>query len=155
MPQTRAHSLQDKRLRSLMQQISKMNASLPNGLPQDVESPAGKDAAAAAKNVVVVADDLARTALEIPNVVKDAPLSEADRRAFDATAQTLHDQAIRLRDEAQRFQVEKMQRTMDGIASTCISCHSRFREFSGDLDFRKASLPQDDASYRLSAVKAR
>ena len=64
-----------------------------------------------------------------------------------AEAQTLHDQAIELRNQSQKFQIEKMQQTLDGITSTCVSCHSRFRDLTGQLDLRKALAPMDDAHH--------
>ena len=35
--------------------------------------------------------------------------------------------------------VERMQRTFDRINASCIGCHSRFRDFAGQLDFQRAS----------------
>jgi cytochrome c556 len=138
------HWMQNQRLKAVMDQISKLHTSFPKGLPEDVESSAGPEALLAAANAANAADELARTALRIPAVLEGKSLSEADRRGFIAEAQTLHDQAMLLRDSAQKFQVEEMQQTLDGLTSSCISCHNRFRDLSGELDCRKASLPGDN-----------
>ena len=66
-------------------------------------------------------------------------MNDADRAGFEAEALTLRAQALRLRDAASGHKVEQMQRVLDGINSTCISCHSRYRDFSGQLDLNDAA----------------
>jgi hypothetical protein len=39
-----------------------------------------------------------------------------------------------------------MQRAFDGINASCIACHSRFRDFAGQLDFGRAAAPPPRAS---------
>jgi cytochrome c556 len=57
-----------------------------------------------------------------------------DRGGFLAEAKVLHDQAQRLAVAARLHRIEQMQLHMTSINSTCISCHSRYRDFSGQLD---------------------
>ncbi len=148
---TQQHWVQNQRLKLMMDQISKLNASIPKGLPEDVESPEGREASLAAANASTAADDLARTALLLPSLMEGKSLNEADRRGFTAEAQTLHDQAVQLRDFAQKFQVEKMQRTLSDISTTCFSCHSRYRDLAGELNSRRALLPLNHSD-RLALV---
>ena len=72
-------------------------------------------------------------------------MSVADRGGFNAEAQTLHDQATALRNAARANQVEPLQGMLDGINSTCIACHSRYRDISGDLNTHNASIPKRDS----------
>jgi hypothetical protein len=68
-------------------------------------------------------------------------MSEADRNAFNATAQTLGAQAATFKKWAQAGDVEERQRSLTTIKSTCTSCHVRYRDFSGQLLwFRQAQL---------------
>lgn len=147
------HWVQSQRLKSVMDQISKLHSSVPRGLPDDVESTSGREASLAAASAATAADDLAQTALRIPGVLEGRTLSEADRSGFLAEAHTLHDQAIRLRDAAQKFQIEPMQQALDQITSTCLSCHSRYRDLSGELDFRKAFAPRPDSTPVAAIVR--
>jgi hypothetical protein len=80
-----------------------------------------------------LADGLAAAAERIPSSVTTASMSEADRAGFQAEADTLRDQALRLGQAARTNQVEHMQESLDAISATCISCHSRYRDFSGQL----------------------
>ena len=89
-PSTNKHWVQDERLGSIMERISKLNSSLPTGLPDDVESPERLESRHSAAIAVMLADDLAKASLEIPGVLEGKSLSEADQRAFVAEAQTLH-----------------------------------------------------------------
>jgi hypothetical protein len=97
--------------------------------------------AVAAASAATTADDLAQTALRIPAAVDGKSLSEADRAGFVAQARTLHDQALRLRGEAERLRVEQMQRTTEAITATCIACHGRYRDVAGNLDLAGSLRP--------------
>jgi hypothetical protein len=39
-----------------------------------------------------------------------------------------------------------MQRSLDAISATCISCHSQYRDFTGELGPRKASADGDSSA---------
>jgi hypothetical protein len=127
------HWVQDAQLRGLMKDLSaKTQQNWPKDLPQDPEdqqSRRSRDTMGAAK----LADGLAAGAERIPASVTTATMSEADRAGFQAEADTLRDQALRLGQAARTNQVEHMQESLDGISATCISCHSRYRDFSGQL----------------------
>jgi soluble cytochrome b562 len=136
---TNDHWVQGEQLRAMMATISSQAEKLPSGLPEDVESaPATKQILAQA---VATADVLSSAAQRIPLAVAGIEMSEADRNAFNATAQTLGSQAATFKKWAQAGDVEQMQRSLTSIKSTCTSCHVRYRDFSGQLLwFRQAQL---------------
>jgi len=136
---TNDHWVQGEQLRAMMATISSQAEKLPHGLPGDVEqTPATKESLAQA---VATADILSSAALRIPLAVAGVDMSEADRNAFNATAQTLGAQAATFKKWAQAGDVEEMQRALTTIKSTCTSCHVRYRDFSGQLLwFRQAQL---------------
>ena len=135
------HWVQSQQLKAAMAQIAQLRASLPKDLPQDVESPNGRMVSLACASAATAADSLAATADRIPKALDGKQLGEADRRGFLATAQTLRDQAMTLREDAEKMQVERMQRGMDSITLTCIACHSRYRDLTGQVDINKSLLP--------------
>lgn len=126
------HWIQSEPLESLMKRISSQQQSVQRGLPGDVESGSRLDAAKMAE----LAMELSRSARIIPETVNLRHLSETDERAFVAEANALAQQAMELHNAAKDYQVEPMQRAMMAIQSTCLCCHSRFKELTGDLDQR-------------------
>ena len=136
---TNDHWIQGEQLRAMMATISAQSEKLPRGLPEDVES-----APATAKTfaqAITTADILASAAQRIPLAVAGVEMSEADRNAFNTTAQTLSTQAATFKKWAEARDVEQMQRSLASIKSTCTSCHVRYRDFSGQLLwFRQAQL---------------
>jgi cytochrome c556 len=134
------HWVQSRQLRGVMEQLSGLRGAIPKpDMPQDAESPAGKQANLAIAAAAALGDALSQTAMRIPAAVADRKMTEADRRAFVAQAQTLRDQAVEFRDAAKARKLERMQDAMDQINTTCFACHSRFRDLAGELEFRKAS----------------
>ena len=136
---TNDHWVQGEQLRAMMATISSQAQKLPRGLPEDVESaPATRQVFSQA---IATADVLASAAQRIPLAVAGVDMSEADRNAFNATAQTLATQAATFKKWAEARDVEQMQRSLTSIKSTCTSCHVRYRDFSGQLLwFRQAQL---------------
>ena len=59
------HWIQSDQLKATMDQIGKLHTLIPNGLPEDVESSTGREAALAAANAATLADALAQTSLLI------------------------------------------------------------------------------------------
>ena len=142
------HWIQDQRLRQVMASLSRSNPSWPKTLPQDPEAKSPPGNAADFDEVAALAASLADASTHIPDLAPTLKMSEADRSGFLVQAMTLHDQAQQLRDAARDRKIEQMQRTMDAINSTCISCHSRYRDFSGVLDSRRAAV--DSAAERAA-----
>jgi hypothetical protein len=135
-----AHWVQSDRLRPLMTEIaSKAQSDWPTGIPLDPEDKSTGDLPGAIESAAALADELAGAAIRIPQSVTAARMSEADRAGFQAQADTLHQQALRFGRAAREKKVEQMQRSLDGINATCVSCHSRYRDFSGQLDVRRVA----------------
>jgi cytochrome c556 len=134
------HWVQDERLRGVMAELSRQAAHWPAGVPDDPESHnPDSQTSTAFRDAEALADGLARAARDIPRAVADREISPETRRGFNAEAQRLRTQALVLRDAARGRKVERMQRALDGISSSCISCHSQYRDFTGELGPRKAS----------------
>jgi hypothetical protein len=140
LAEVRTHWVQDERLRGVMAEISRQAQHWPAGVPDDVESPATAESKRAFADAVALADGLARAARDIPRAVADREMTSETRRGFNAEARHLRDQAVQLKDAARSRSVERMQRLLDGISSSCISCHSQYRDFTGELGTRRASL---------------
>ena len=137
------HWVQDERLRAVMRQISQHASRWPAGLPEEPEvketDRSRADAEQAFRDASALAEGLAEAARQIPRSVADHPMSAEDRRGFAAEADRLRRQALDLRRAARGRQVEHMQRAFEQISSTCVSCHSQYRDFAGELGARKAS----------------
>jgi cytochrome c' len=138
-----AHWIQDQHLRLVMAQLSSRNPSWPAGIPQEPESP-GQGQPAQFDEVALLAAALGNAADQLPEVAGRIKMTEADRRGFLAEAQTLRDQASGLQHAAEQRRIEQMQTQMELINSTCISCHSRYRDFSGQLNAPRASASSAD-----------
>lgn len=134
-----AHWVQDQRLREVMAELSKKNPNWPAGIPQDPESQQlPKDESF--DEVAQLANSLMLSAERIPEVASKIKMNEADREGFLAQARVLRDQAKRLRESARHHKIEQMQQDMAWLNSTCLSCHSRYRDFSGQLDSTRVSI---------------
>ena len=123
-----------------MAELSQQHPSWPNGLPDEPESPAAAAQPHQFDEIAVLANALSETADRLPSVTSRIPMSQADQAGFLAEARTLHEQAAQLQAAANRRSIEQMQRQMDGINATCISCHSRYRDFSGRLNRAQVSF---------------
>jgi cytochrome c556 len=136
----RKHWVQNEQLRGLMKELSaKSQRNWPKDVPQDPEDPQSGDPRNTMDSAAKLADGLAATAARIPESVTNANMSEADLAGFQAEANTLRDQAMRLGQAARAKKVEQMQRSLDAISSTCISCHSRYRDFAGQVNMNRAA----------------
>jgi cytochrome c556 len=136
------HWVQGERLRQVMRQVSQQARRWPTGVPADPEAAQSAEAQAEGdesfRDAAALADGLAEAARRIPRSVADHPMSADDRRAFTAEAERLRTQALELRRAARGRRVEQMQRRLDAIGATCVSCHSQYRDLAGDLDPRRA-----------------
>jgi len=129
------HWVQSERLRVVMDVLERDTLST---WPQEVENEyaeieaekAGRALAEAGK----LAEALVSSASRIPEAVMKVRMSEADRRAFVAQADTLRDQAQLLYDAAAAQDLQRMRTQLDSITATCRSCHDRFRDFSGPMN---------------------
>ena len=137
-----AHWVQDERLRAVMRQISEHTKRWPAWVPDDPEvkqSRESEEAAEAFRDAAALADGLADAAEQIPQAVRGRRMAPEDRRGFNNEAQRMRRQAVELKAAAEGRRVERMQRALDAISSTCVACHGRYRDFAGKLRPRKAS----------------
>lgn len=134
------HWVQDQRLRLLMAELSRQNPNWPAGLPQEPEDAAAATQPEQFDEIADLANALAESADHLPAVATHVQMSDADRGGFLAEARALRVQAVELQAAANRRSIEQMQRQIDGINSTCVSCHSRYRDFSGQLNRTQASI---------------
>lgn len=134
------HWVQSDALRTLMKDVSqKMQRNWPQGVPRDPEDRETGELPRAMDSAATLADGLAAAAVRIPGSVRAEKMNEADGAGFRAEADTLRDQSLRLGQAARAGKVEQMQEALDAISSTCISCHSRYRDFSGELNMQRVS----------------
>lgn len=137
-----AHWVQDERLRAVMGQISEHTKRWPAGVPDDPEvkqSRESEEATEAFRDAAALADGLADAAEKIPQAIRERPMDPVDRRGFTGEANRLRRQALELKSAAEGRRVERMQRALDAISSTCVGCHGKYRDFTGELGPRKAS----------------
>ena len=131
------HSVQVRQLKGLMQVISHTATTRwPKTMPTDVEQPV--DAASQQKaydQAAMLADSLAIAAGQIPAAADEKTLPEDVRSGFLAEARKLRDLAQQLKKDAQGERAESMQRTLDSINATCLNCHSKYRDLTGNIDF--------------------
>jgi len=129
---TPKHWVEDEHLRAAMKKIETI--PWPANLPQDPEAPESpSERKTAFREAAQLAQSLAESASRIPNSTNLAGMSEADRNAFLNYAEALQSQASQLEQATHRGQVEPMQQSLDAIRSTCVSCHTRFRDLTGGL----------------------
>ena len=139
------HWVQDEQLRVVMRQISQHAERWPAAVPEDRSAEGrsqSREAQAQAddafRDAVALAEGLAEAARQIPRSVADHPMSREDRAGFGAEAARLREQALRLRRAARARQVEPMQQALSGVSAACVSCHSHYRDFTGELGAGRA-----------------
>jgi cytochrome c556 len=129
-------------LRQTMHRLGEQMAYSPTGkLPPDPESEKPVDPRVF-DEAAEQAAGVAKAAGQIPHAAKSQQLSDADLRAFKAEAETLRAHALSLERAARERKIEQMQRSSDRINATCIACHSRFRDFAGDIEFPRSEGPR-------------
>ena len=136
------HWIQDERLRSVMQGVSQqMTTHYPGGLPDDPEEPLPPDLEKSFKDAASLADALARAADQIPLAIRgNTKISAEDRAGFLEEARLLKTNAQELGSAAREQRLEGMQRTLARIDGTCMACHSKYKDISGELNRPAFSL---------------
>jgi len=132
------HSVQTPQLEALMKVIAMTAAErTPRTLPSDVEStqPTREDLDKSYQQAIVLADALVTAAGRIPFAVEGKTVPPETLRGFLDEAQILKNSAEELRSNAQQRRGEAMSRSLDRINATCITCHSKYRDLSGAMDF--------------------
>ena len=131
------HWVQDAQLRRIMGELESLAAVT---WPQELESELSRTEIQRRLMMFAeaqsLAEGLARAADEILRTVAKVEMSEADRRSFLAQVETLREQAQRLGEAARTGDDRRMEWHLNAINETCMSCHERFRDFSGPIDRR-------------------
>jgi hypothetical protein len=134
------HWVQTEPLRNLMTELSTKTArNWPKDVPSDPEERQMRNVCNVMESATKLADGLATAAAGIPLSAREADMSEADRAGFHAEANTLRYQAMELGLAARAKKVEQMQRSLEAISVTCVSCHSRYRDFSGEFNLERVA----------------
>ena len=142
----RRHASDGRHLREVMHELAERTAFAPtNELPADPESNKAADPRLFAE-VEALAGGLAEAAARIGPAAEGVKLFNEDRSAFEAEAATLRRHAQDLEAAARSHNVERMQRTFDRVNASCIGCHSRFRDFAGELGSQPPAAPVPDPS---------
>jgi hypothetical protein len=141
------HWIQDERLRSVMGSLAKhMQDHYPSGLPNDPEQPTPPEITRAFADASKLADGLAEGAQRIPQAIEgNAKISAEDRAGFHEEARTLRTHALDLKSAADEKRLEGMQRSLLGINATCIACHSKYKDISGEINFPRAAASAIDS----------
>jgi hypothetical protein len=84
--------------------------------------------------MVEVADKMAQVAANrLPQAVSKVQMDAQERNVYLGLAQRLHDEAVVLKQQAQRNDFSAAQGTMNRVINTCNSCHTMFRDVAGPL----------------------
>jgi len=146
---SKEHWVHDSELRELMSKLV-----LEQPWPERLDSKEiGRDrpeSERVLRDAKKLGDALVRAAVTIPSLVVDVKMTEADRRAFEAQALTLRDQARALKRVANHGDVRAVHDVLMFIDSTCSTCHTRFRDFSGLLGPQQSNR---DVGAKLRALR--
>lgn len=127
------HGVFSDRLRAIMTEVEH---AARTAWPQEVDvglSATVSQRAAALTRMAGPAAGLEAAAEKLPDAVAHVRFSQADRRAFEALAATLGEQAGMLRARIDAGDLDGARETLTHINATCISCHERFRDVSGPM----------------------
>lgn len=79
------------------------------------------------------AEQLAESANTMADDVNRFNLGLEDRKVFLELSRAMHDQALAAGRSARDRRTNDFRRHLDAIQATCISCHTRFRDFAAEL----------------------
>jgi hypothetical protein len=135
------HWIQDQRLRAVMADVTRrMRDDYPKQMPDDPEKPTPPELSRSFADAAKLADGLAVAAERIPLAIEgNTRISAEDRAGFLEEARTLRTHALQLRTAADDRRLEGMQRSLVGINATCIGCHSKYKDVSGEISFPKSA----------------
>lgn len=129
-----SHWVQDSRLREIMQELDLLPwATWPQEVEAEYQGAGPPGAAKPFQQAHDLAEGLARGADQIPRAVEHIKMTEVDRRSFLVQVDVFREQAQRLVRDAAQTNREAMRRDLIALNETCLSCHDRFRDFSGPI----------------------
>lgn len=118
-----AHAVQDARLR---EQMRELDALMYERMRTELEI--NRDRRRQAKEIAVVAADLSHTVAAIVAAAPRLPLTADERSRFLALAEQLRIRVDRLREHAEKGQIDAVLGTLGDITAVCGSCHRLFRK---------------------------
>ncbi|UCG34401.1 MAG: cytochrome c [Phycisphaerales bacterium] len=116
------HAVHGERLEQLMYVLDELRYQY---LPPEYETEPYRHRKKA--EAAEVAQQLAETAHRIPGAVPAGDLDEEERELFMKLVKKLEEDALRLKEQADRKSREGMFEAMDRLTATCNACHSVFR----------------------------
>lgn len=122
------HWIYDDQLQAAMRDID--HARLVAG------DAAGGDAADPSEEFLIAsrsAEQLAESANALIDSADRFNLGADDRKTFLELSRTMHDQALSAGRAARDRRTIDLRRHLDAVQATCISCHTRFRDFAAEL----------------------
>lgn len=149
------HWMQTPELKALMVRLGHAADATPR-LPGDAENPpAPEELDKAFANAATLAEQLSGASRDIPAAAAWLKLNEGDRRGFVAEAESLGKYAAQLKRDATARQAEAMDRTLTQINATCVTCHTRYRDRSVDVDPFQADAGGERAGTTIRVASAR
>jgi hypothetical protein len=123
------HAVVDKDLRAAMQDL---NAMASQQVWMKIYT--SGEPAADMSQVAVLADKMADAAANrLPQACTHADMDPQERQVYLGLSQKLHDQAVVLKQQADRNELSAAQATMTQITNTCNSCHTMCRDVAGPI----------------------
>lgn len=117
------HAIQSDRLKGVMNELSGLNFER---LPQELQQN-GRRRAEHLEKAGALAAAMAEAAGKIPIALEGTELSQEEQQVFRALAKRLGEQASRLSDQVRADEGSAVDATMREINTTCVSCHTLFR----------------------------
>jgi cytochrome c556 len=117
-----AHAVQSAKLRETMRALEEISTKR---LPDEIDREARRRADL--QDVARLADELARSAAEIPDSLATTPLPADDERRFRELAEQLVRDAFALRDRAILGDVRSVRDETEPLLATCNACHAMSR----------------------------
>ncbi len=128
------HWLHDEQLRTVMRELGRTAQEVPDLGQYDPDAPKlTTDVRFQFEAAAILAEKLSHSANRIPGAIEHLNVGVADRAAFLEQARALRDQARRLNLAARERDIQTMQRQLDAVTTSCVSCHTRFRDFTPEL----------------------
>lgn len=120
---TALHAIQDARLRALMRE---MNSLMFERMRTELEI--DRERRQKAAQIGRVADEMARTVVDIIDSLPRLSLEEDEKIMFLILAEKLRSQVKMLKQQADHNYIDAIPGTLERITTTCAACHQLFRK---------------------------
>ncbi len=116
------HAVHNSQLRDIMQRLDQLTLER---MPQELDE--GGKGYYSLGRMQEIAAALAEAAEAIPQVTGQLELADGEKQTFDALAQKLQQQALKLKEDARSGELNRVRQSIDAMTTTCNACHSTFR----------------------------